>query len=88
MVNSFCFISERYRQIPILYLRLQFLQLQTDLLFEFHQDLANAAEVASSDPSSWRYFAYLNAANYIASLLKEWGNETVSALISTPPLSL
>ena len=73
---------ERYKQIPVLFLRLQFLELQTDLLLEFHQDLTQAVDGMSATPISKRYMAYLNAANYISSLLKVWGEETVSQLIN------
>ena len=72
--------QERFKQIPNLFLRLQFLELQTDLLLEFHQDLSDNVQTVLSVPLAPRFSAYLNAANYIASLLKKWGEETVSIL--------
>lgn len=69
---------ERYKQIPILMFRLQFLELQTDLLLEFSHDLSQAIKRCGSTPFTNEYIAYLNASTYIASVLKQWGEETVS----------
>lgn len=67
---------ERFRRVPSLYIRLQFLQLQVDLLLEFQRDLAES--VSKSTTLSESFSAYLNASHYIVSLLQKWGEETVS----------
>lgn len=72
------FFIERYKQIPVLFFRLQFLELQTDLLLEFSHDLSQAI---SNCVSTNDYVAYLNASAYIALVLKQWGNEVVSEFV-------
>ena len=67
---------ERFRRVPSLYIRLQFLQLQVDLLLEFQRDLVES--VSKSTTLSESFSAYLNASHYIVSLLQKWGEETVS----------
>jgi hypothetical protein len=69
-------ISERFKQIPLLYVRLQFLELQSDLLLEFHRDLTDNVTETLSNPLSPRFFAYLNASHYISTVLNRWGEET------------
>lgn len=69
-------ITERFRCIPSLYIKLQFLQLQVDLLLEFQTDLVDNVSKVQSSPFSSRFSAYLNAADYMVSLLQKWGEET------------
>ena len=79
-IPSILFLSllERFRCIPSLYIKLQFLELQVDLLLEFQRDLADNVSKVQSTPLSERFSAYLNATHYMVSLLQKWGEETVS----------
>ena len=52
-----------------------FLELQVDLLLEFHQDLAqNASRRHPLDPE---FTAYFNASHYIVTVLGQWGEQPV-----------
>ena len=57
-----------------------FVELQVDLLLEFHQDLSDSA--SRSNPLYPQFFGYLNAAQYIASILYLWGEEQVGLGLS------
>lgn len=67
---------ERYKYISSTRHLLQFVDLQRDLLLEFHQDIKTSAK--SVHPLDPRHAAYLNASNYIAVVLKGWGESSVS----------
>ena len=74
--------------------QLRFLELQRDLILEFHQDLAhNGERLAQGDPLVPQFCAYLNASSYIAAVLREWGEMKVIIIIIavgyyTPALSI
>ena len=71
-------VAERYKSLSSTSHQLQFLELQRDLLLEFHQDLfSNSNKQARVDPISPLFVAYLNASHYIAVVLEEWGEQTV-----------
>ena len=69
---------ERYKPLSSTRHQLRFLELQRDLLLEFHQDLANNWRAVSRNPLVPQAAAYINAANYIATVLKQWGETEVS----------
>ncbi len=69
-------LLERYRYLPSHHHQLMFLELQVDLLLEFHQDLADSASRTHS--LTPQFAAYFNASNYIATILRLWGEERVS----------
>ena len=73
----FCF-SERYRCVEGLEQQVMFLELQLDLLMEYHQELVKASKkkAAGTQPNE-DLCAYLNSANYIALILKKWGEQEV-----------
>ena len=73
---------DRYQALPSILHRVDFLNVQTHLLLEFHFDLASAVEQAHSTPTAPCYLAYLNAAQYISDVLQRWGEEAVRC---TPP---
>ena len=70
-------MAERYRQIPVLFPKLRFLELQVDLLHEFLQDLISAVEKLLHSPLSAQFISYLNAINYIDVILRGWTEQTV-----------
>lgn len=69
-------ITERYSSLPQPGHRLQFLELQLELLDEFRVRLLQLLH-ETSDPLSPRLIAILNTINYLASVLQEWGGLTV-----------
>ena len=69
---------ERYKPLLSTRHQLRFLDLQRDLLLEFHQDLANNWGAVSGNPLVPQAAAYINAANYIATVLRQWGETEVS----------
>lgn len=76
--------SDRYQALPSILHRVDFLNVQIHLLLEFHLDLASAVERAYSTPTAPTYLAYLNAAQYISSVLQQWGEEAVRHASFTP----
>ena len=74
--------TDRYKHLSSVDHHLRFLELQIDLLLEFHHDLANNARRASHSPLHPQFCAYLNAASYIVAILREWGEQMVSPLTS------
>ena len=70
-------LTERYKPLLSIRHQLQFLDLQRDLLLEFHQDLGNNWAAVSASPLVPQAAAYLNSANYIATVLKQWGETEV-----------
>lgn len=71
-------ITERYSSLPQPGHRLQFLELQLELLDEFRVRLLQLSHEIS-DPLSPRLIAILNTISYLASVLQEWGGLTVLA---------
>ena len=58
-----------------------FLELQLDLLMEFHQDLVTASKKAAGAQPSENLCAYLNSAHYITLILKKWGEQEVGVAL-------
>lgn len=72
-------ISDRYRTLPNMWHQLRFVEVQKELLLDFHRDLASDGEhLAQGNPLDPLFCAYLNASCYIAAVLKEWGEMKVS----------
>lgn len=69
-------ITERYSSLPQPGHRLQFLELQLELLDEFRVRLLQLLH-ENLDPLSPRLIAILNTISYLASVLQEWGGLTV-----------
>lgn len=70
--------AERYSHLPSAAHQLMFLELQVDLLLEFHQDLSDSA--SKTHPLHPQCTAYLNASQYIADILYKWGEEKVHVM--------
>ena len=69
--------SDRYKWLNSTPHQLQFLELQSALMLEFHQDLSAADKAAQRNPLVPQFCAYLNASSYIAAVLREWGEQMV-----------
>ncbi|XP_051974974.1 RAD50-interacting protein 1-like [Xyrauchen texanus] len=67
-------ITERYRSLPCPRAQLSFLALQKELVDDFRIRLTQVMKEESRHPLSPRYCAILNAANYISTVLSEWGD--------------
>ena len=72
--------SDRYKQLDSVPHQLQFLELQSALMLEFHQDLSAAGKATLGSPLVPQFCAYLNASSYIAAVLREWGEQTVRSV--------
>ncbi|CAG2052936.1 unnamed protein product [Timema podura] len=70
-------MTERYTSLPQPGHRLQFLELQLELLDDFRVRLLQLLHEETSDPLSSRLPAILNTIHYLASVLQEWGGLTV-----------
>nr|CAD7571698.1 unnamed protein product [Timema californicum] len=69
-------MTERYTGLPQPGHRLQFLELQLELLDDFRVRLLQLLHEETSDPLSSRLPAILNTIHYLASVLQEWGGLT------------
>jgi hypothetical protein len=69
-------VTERYSSLPQPGHRLQFLELQLDLLDEFRVRLLQLSH-ETSEPLNSRLLAILNTISYLALVLQEWGGLTV-----------
>ncbi|XP_016351479.1 RAD50-interacting protein 1-like [Sinocyclocheilus anshuiensis] len=67
-------ITERYRALPCPRAQLSFLALQKELVDDFRIRLTQVMKEESRQPLSPRYCAILNAANYISTVLSDWGD--------------
>ncbi|ROI15487.1 RAD50-interacting protein 1 [Anabarilius grahami] len=67
-------ITERYRSLPCPRAQLNFLALQKELVDDFRIRLTQVMKEESRQPLSPRYCAILNAANYISTVLSDWGD--------------
>ncbi|XP_056140209.1 RAD50-interacting protein 1 [Lampris incognitus] len=67
-------ITERYRSLPCPRAQLKFLELQMELVDDFRIRLTQVMKAESRSPLGARYCAILNAANYISSILGDWGD--------------
>lgn len=69
-------ITERYSSLPQPGHRLQFLELQLELLDEFRVRLLQLLH-ETSEPLNPQLLAILNTISYLALVLQEWGGLTV-----------
>lgn len=77
-IQNFILPSDRYSSLTSVRHQLQFLELQRDLLLEFHHDLVtNADQQGGVSPLHTQFLAYLNASNYITTVLRDWGEQMV-----------
>lgn len=75
-------LLERYRSLPCPRAQLSFLALQKELVDDFRIRLTQVMKEESRQPLSPRYCAILNAANYISTVLSDWGDNVVSVFES------
>ncbi|XP_058273582.1 RAD50-interacting protein 1 [Hemibagrus wyckioides] len=67
-------ITDRYRSLPCPRAQLSFLALQRELVDDFRIRLTQVMKEESRQPLGGRYCAILNAANYISTVLSDWGD--------------
>ncbi|XP_043944466.1 RAD50-interacting protein 1 isoform X2 [Protopterus annectens] len=67
-------ITDRYKSIPSASRKLQFLDLQKELIDDFRIRLTQVMKEETRTPLSSRYCAILNAVNYIAAVLADWAD--------------
>ncbi|XP_030631915.1 RAD50-interacting protein 1 [Chanos chanos] len=67
-------ITDRYRSLPSSHAQLSFLALQRELVDDFRLRLTQVMKEESRNPLGARYCAILNAANYISTVLSDWGD--------------
>uniref|UniRef100_A0A674C104 RAD50-interacting protein 1 n=1 Tax=Salmo trutta TaxID=8032 RepID=A0A674C104_SALTR len=67
-------ITDRYRALPCPRAQLRFLALQRELVDDFRIRLTQVMKEESRNPLGARYCAILNAANYISTVLGDWGD--------------
>ncbi|XP_072530072.1 RAD50-interacting protein 1 [Salminus brasiliensis] len=67
-------ITDRYRSLPCPQAQLNFLALQRELVDDFRIRLTQVMKEESRQPLGARYCAILNAANYISTVLSDWGD--------------
>ncbi|XP_075231080.1 RAD50 interactor 1 [Lycorma delicatula] len=68
-------ITERYRTLPQPGHRLQFLDVQLELIDDFRVRLIQLLHTEQEDPLDSRLPAILNTASYISTALSEWGTD-------------
>ncbi|XP_030071978.1 RAD50-interacting protein 1 [Microcaecilia unicolor] len=67
-------ITDRYKGLPTASRKLQFLELQKDLVDDFRIRLTQVMKEESRAPLGFRYCMILNAVNYVASVLADWAD--------------
>ncbi|XP_051856124.1 RAD50-interacting protein 1 isoform X1 [Antechinus flavipes] len=67
-------ITDRYKNLPTASRRLQFLELQKDLVDDFRIRLTQVMKEETRASLAFRYCAILNAVNYIATVLADWAD--------------
>ncbi|XP_053110588.1 RAD50-interacting protein 1 isoform X2 [Hemicordylus capensis] len=67
-------ITDRYKNLPTAARKLQFLELQKDLVDDFRIRLTQVMKEETRAPLAFRYCAILNAVNYIATVLADWAD--------------
>ncbi|XP_029471186.1 RAD50-interacting protein 1 isoform X3 [Rhinatrema bivittatum] len=67
-------ITDRYKCLPTASRKLQFLELQKDLVDDFRIRLTQVMKEESRTPLGFRYCAILNAVNYVATVLADWAD--------------
>lgn len=81
-------ITERYRALPCPSAQLKFLGLQRDLVDDFRIRLTQVMKEESRCPLGVRYCAILNAVNYIATILGDWGDNVFFLQLQQAAVSL
>lgn len=82
--NSHFLLTDRYKGLPTAGRKLQFLELQKELIDDFRIRLTQVMKEETRSPLGSRYCAILNAVNYIAAVLADWADNVVRRLISLP----
>ncbi|XP_069764377.1 RAD50-interacting protein 1 isoform X3 [Narcine bancroftii] len=67
-------ITDRYKGLPTASRKLQFLELQKELVDDFRIRLTQVMKEEARSPLGIRYCAILNAVNYIAAVLADWAD--------------
>ncbi|XP_044279187.1 RAD50-interacting protein 1 isoform X2 [Varanus komodoensis] len=67
-------ITDRYKHLPTAARKLQFLELQKELVDDFRIRLTQVMKEETRVPLAFRYCAILNAVNYIATVLADWAD--------------
>ncbi|XP_037692359.1 RAD50-interacting protein 1 isoform X1 [Choloepus didactylus] len=67
-------ITDRYKNLPTASRKLQFLELQKDLVDDFRIRLTQVMKEETRASLGFRYCAILNAVNYIATVLADWAD--------------
>ncbi|XP_053263242.1 RAD50-interacting protein 1 isoform X5 [Podarcis raffonei] len=67
-------ITDRYKHLPAAARKLQFLELQKELVDDFRIRLTQVMKEETRMPLAFRYCAILNAVNYIATVLADWAD--------------
>ncbi|MEJ1272513.1 RAD50 interactor 1 [Cricetulus griseus] len=67
-------ITDRYKNLPTAPRKLQFLELQKDLVDDFRIRLTQVMKEETRAPLDFRYCAILNAVNYISTVLADWAD--------------
>ncbi|NP_001386193.1 RAD50-interacting protein 1 isoform X1 [Rattus norvegicus] len=67
-------ITDRYKNLPTASRKLQFLELQKDLVDDFRIRLTQVMKEETRAPLGFRYCAILNAVNYISTVLADWAD--------------
>ncbi|XP_051007445.1 RAD50-interacting protein 1 [Acomys russatus] len=67
-------ITDRYKNLPSASRKLQFLELQKDLVDDFRLRLTQVMKEETRDSLGFRYCAILNAVNYISTVLADWAD--------------
>lgn len=72
------FSTDRYKNLPTASRKLQFLELQKDLVDDFRIRLTQVMKEETRASLDFRYCAILNAVNYISTVLADWADNVVS----------
>ncbi|XP_030681870.1 RAD50-interacting protein 1 isoform X1 [Nomascus leucogenys] len=67
-------ITDRYKNLPTASRKLQFLELQKDLVDDFRIRLTQVMKEETRASLGFRYCAILNAVNYISTVLADWAD--------------
>ncbi|XP_072509199.1 RAD50-interacting protein 1 [Notamacropus eugenii] len=67
-------ITDRYKNLPTASRKLQFLELQKDLVDDFRIRLTQVMKEETRASLAFRYCAILNAVNYISTVLADWAD--------------
>uniref|UniRef100_A0A8C9PU13 RAD50-interacting protein 1 n=1 Tax=Spermophilus dauricus TaxID=99837 RepID=A0A8C9PU13_SPEDA len=67
-------ITDRYKNLPTASRKLQFLELQKDLVDDFRIRLTQVMKEETRSSLGFRYCAILNAVNYISTVLADWAD--------------